>query len=375
MPVYFAKNIDSNGQGGSTPYNLQFDGPQSAIHLGDFTPLQWYRVECAITPTVYRFTVAVDTGVHTYEYPRAAGRVAKAIGFRDCAWSTAYYDDFTYTPPVVPVNLTVVSPYGTPVPAVGVHAYAAGTQVTCTAEAVASGSSRQAPVGWSLQGSTITTGSGASATFALNETSTLTWIWEQQYQLTTQTVGSGTITPATGWFAAGSTQPVQAQPSGGWLLMGWSGAAQAGHQTNPVSLVFDAPKALTATFSQDADGDGLDNAAEAALGTDPRDKDSDDDGFDDQFEVQNGLVPTVSNAAIVNYIRAKPIEFDLYSLDSLIDIDGSQMLIEVVNGEARLSLQMLQSTDLNQWTAAGAPQQWIFLLDSGKRFFRLRVAK
>lgn len=51
----------------------------------------------------------------------------------------------------------------------------------------------------------------------------------------------------------------------------------------------------------------------------------------------------------MEYVRGKPAVFELYDLDSLIDVDDSQQLIEAVDGEARLSLQMFQSTDLNPW--------------------------
>jgi hypothetical protein len=47
----------------------------------------------------------------------------------------------------------------------------------------------------------------------------------------------------------------------------------------------------TAAPGGDRDGDGLSDADEAALGTDPDDPDSDDDGHDDGDEVQAGTNP------------------------------------------------------------------------------------
>jgi hypothetical protein len=49
----------------------------------------------------------------------------------------------------------------------------------------------------------------------------------------------------------------------------------------------------------DADGDGLTNAQEYAIGTDPGDPDSDDDGFTDGQEASAGTNPLDPNAVPV----------------------------------------------------------------------------
>ncbi len=46
----------------------------------------------------------------------------------------------------------------------------------------------------------------------------------------------------------------------------------------------------------DGDGDGLTDAEEAALGTDPNDPDSDDDGFDDGSEILGGTNPLYAHS-------------------------------------------------------------------------------
>jgi hypothetical protein len=60
-------------------------------------------------------------------------------------------------------------------------------------------------------------------------------------------------------------------------------------------VVMDAlSKNVAATFSDDADSDGLLNTDETALGTNPRSKDSDADGMDDSPELIAGTSPTNS---------------------------------------------------------------------------------
>jgi len=58
------------------------------------------------------------------------------------------------------------------------------------------------------------------------------------------------------------------------------------------------------TGGGDADGDGLTNAEEATLGTDPDDPDTDDDGFEDGEEVEAGTNP--------GWAYSHPYEGDYY---------------------------------------------------------------
>jgi thiol-disulfide isomerase/thioredoxin len=55
---------------------------------------------------------------------------------------------------------------------------------------------------------------------------------------------------------------------------------------------------IDADPAADADGDGLTNAEEEALGTDPNDVDSDGDGYPDGAEVEAGSDPTDGNSGI-----------------------------------------------------------------------------
>jgi vibriolysin len=72
----------------------------------------------------------------------------------------------------------------------------------------------------------------------------------QQYTLTTNTVGQGSIglNPAGGTYNDGTVVTVTATPSAGWQFDGWSG--DLGGTTNPQNITMDANKSVTATFSQ-----------------------------------------------------------------------------------------------------------------------------
>jgi WD40 repeat protein len=54
---------------------------------------------------------------------------------------------------------------------------------------------------------------------------------------------------------------------------------------------------VTVDAYKDTDGDGLPDLREAALGTDPKDPDSDDDGMPDGWEVDNSLDPITNDAS------------------------------------------------------------------------------
>ena len=106
-----------------------------------------------------------------------------------------------------------------------------------------------------------------------------------EYSLAVTVVGGGSVSAANGSYAAGTELSLTATPNTGWLFMGWSGDLIGGYTQTNISLLMNADKEITATFSNDADSDGLPNTEELLLGTDPRDNDSDDDGLLDAFEV------------------------------------------------------------------------------------------
>jgi endoglucanase len=120
--------------------------------------------------------------------------------------------------------------------------YASGTVVTVTATA---GSGWQFS-GWSgaLSGSTNPTTITMNANKAI--TATFTQITGTQYKLTVSITGQGTVSPNGGTFTSGTSVNLTATPATGYHFTSWSGGATG--STNPVAIVMNANKSVTALF-------------------------------------------------------------------------------------------------------------------------------
>jgi len=373
--VIFENNIDHYGTGGTTQLSLRTQTSETFLdRSGDFTPEAWYKVNCTITATDIIFTVRIDTGTVVQSIPRLENyRIDQIILGGAANESTVYFDEFMYAPPALPVALTVNSAHGEPVPAVGVHHYTSGSLVSASVQPVTSGLTQEACTGWTGTGSVPATGSGNAIEFTLNADSSISWNWETRHWLEVSTVGSGSVSLADGFYSADSAQAIVATPAPDWLFMGWSGDLEGMEASTTLSMA--APRTITATFSDDADGDGLTNAEEAALKTDPWKRDTDNDGFDDKLEVDHGGDPTVSDRWRVDYIRAHGSEFDLYPSTIVLDVKTGELLFEVEGGQATLRLQLMQSDDLNHWNEAGEALQWQVPVNPAKEFFRIKISQ
>ena len=67
------------------------------------------------------------------------------------------------------------------------------------------------------------------------------------YTLTTHITGNGEVSPSSGTFNTGSDVTVTATPAAGWVFDSWEGAV-TGNQ-NPVTIIMNSNKALTAKFT------------------------------------------------------------------------------------------------------------------------------
>ena len=153
----------------------------------------------------------------------------------------------------------------------------------------------------------------------------------------------------------------------GYVFGYWSGSLPTGSETiNPLTLNVGEYGSITAIFSQDSsdsDGDELSQYQEVIVyGTDPADADSDDDGFDDGFEVDTGYNPM--------------------SISSTPDaISGIETAVKYwFNAANGVNYRIEYSTDLENWFilendiigAGGEIIRYYDALGTQKRFYRAK---
>ena len=108
---------------------------------------------------------------------------------------------------------------------------------------------------------------------------------------------NGSISGA-GIYPFGTEVTVEADPNLGYLFGGWEGGVIG--ESNPLGITMLVNQTIGATFkpdTRDSDNDGLSNYQEIiVLGTDPADFDSDDDGYSDGQEQDEGTNPNESGS-------------------------------------------------------------------------------
>ena len=120
-------------------------------------------------------------------------------------------------------QLTVVSDHASCVPAPGSYTNPQGTALSLSASSVTAGKTQYVPVGWTMSGDSPHVGSGATFSMTLTRDSVLTWNWTTNYWLDTAVTGSGTVSVASGWQAAGSNVMIVATAGSGMRFQSWSG--------------------------------------------------------------------------------------------------------------------------------------------------------
>jgi len=134
------------------------------------------------------------------------------------------------------------------------------------------------------------TGSGGTDTET--KTNYITVTTPIQYDLTLNSVGSGSVTldPPGGIYNAGTEVKLTPVPAAGWAFNGWSGDLSG--FSNPVTIVMNSDKTITATFDVDNDTDGISDDEEDAG---PNGGDGNDDNQQDSgqpnvatFHTQDG---------------------------------------------------------------------------------------
>ncbi|MEA2069076.1 MAG: hypothetical protein U9P12_07745 [Verrucomicrobiota bacterium] len=308
------------------------------------------------------------------DWPDNQGALTVTVASESGAEASASVDvDFrNYT-------LTVSSDNGTPIPAIGTHSYAWKSTVACSVDSIVEdGWTYHACNGWSGTGSVPTSGNtNVMGTIELNDVaSSLDWNWNTFHWVDTETTGIGQVDPDDGWHAAGSTIPASAVETDlDWLFSHWSGDLSGDYTYSNTTFVVDAPMSITANFSDDVDGDGLDNFWEWYFETDPRNWDTDGDRFDDYAEVINHGDPNHDDSWRFDYVRDNVGIFGLYSSNVVLDIGVGQLLLDCSGGMANLGLQLEQSDDLVTWSNAADRVEWTLPVGSEKMFYRVRSEK
>jgi uncharacterized repeat protein (TIGR02543 family) len=80
---------------------------------------------------------------------------------------------------------------------------------------------------------------------------TYTATFNTQYYLTMAAGTGGTVTPASGWRASGSSVKITGTPKTGYSFTNWSGSGTGSFSgtTNPVNITMGGPISETATFT------------------------------------------------------------------------------------------------------------------------------
>lgn len=282
--------------------------------------------------------------------------------------------------------LNVSSPYGESFPAAGTATQSWHSSVSCflyeNPVFEQDGTVLRLCAGFSGEGVAPSSGSGDSVVVKLtNVTSTLTWLWDTSYWVAWTVSGLGTVQPINmaysdngAWCKEGETNYFRAIPDYGWLFTDWSGDATGGPSATNLYFTATAPMNLLASFSDDPDGDGLKNTNEWAVGANPWMADTDGDSFDDLFEFNNGLSPTVDSSPFVTHILDNAGTYGLYPSNVVLDVAVGQVALNIDGTTARLRLQMEQSDDLQVWTNAGEAVEWTMPVSGEKKFLRVRSA-
>ena len=277
---------------------------------------------------------------------------------------------------IQPLTVTVNFTQGTASPSPGVYSNYIGSILTNTViSPIINNTTQYVCAGWSMTGNAPANGSTTQCVMTVTNNAVLTWLWTTNYWLEPAAGPNGALfnTPA-GWRAMGSTPVLDAIPNQYYTFTNWTGSVSS--VTNPLSLLIDGPKSVTANFApimvtnapvavpqwwlaqygltnftvaitNDTDHDGVPNWAEYVAGSDPTSRAS-------VFAITN-LVVTKGT----NFVIAWPsVAGRMYALDSTTNLLQS---FAPLTGATNLPA----TPPVNVYTNTGTPALQIF--------YRLRV--
>jgi hypothetical protein len=158
--------------------------------------------------------------------------------------------------------------------------------------------------------------------------------------------------------------------------------AQFGRNTSESTEPFFSVKALINNElvpSEDEDGDGLTNAEELALKTNPFHADTNSDGFTDSEAMGAGLNPITDLSSLIALVKqlstTSPSRFDLYTSDAIMDMNLGTLMIQKVGSVAKVDLQLQTTTNLatQPFTNLGEPIEVQVEMPGDKGFIRVHA--
>lgn len=164
--------------------------------------------------------------------------------------ATVKSNAFTYT--TTDVTLTIESPYGIGAPLAGVYTNPLGMMLTNSMSASEThDTTRYICTGWTMAGNEPAIGTTNLCVVTLTNDATLTWLWTTNYWLETGAGLHGSVNVDAGWQASGATTSITAVADQYFHFTNWSGDISLSDiSSNPLSLLVDSPKSVTASFAE-----------------------------------------------------------------------------------------------------------------------------
>jgi uncharacterized repeat protein (TIGR02543 family) len=226
-----------------------------------------------LAPPPEAHTVRLNAGAHgiiiqantgsDYMVSRMSGETFPNVdvvhdeGWIFIGWDTPLPDivteDFEATALYAPTEhiLTVATTYGFATPATGLYVFSWGEELTASVTSPdVQGTTRHVCTGWTGTGSVPASGNSISTgAFTLTQDSGITWHWNTEYLLNTETAGNGSVDIIDSWHTAGSSVGITATADENHVFSGWSGDTDGctidGNQiTVPMTLA----RSITAHF-------------------------------------------------------------------------------------------------------------------------------
>ena len=105
---------------------------------------------------------------------------------------------------------------------------------------------RYVATGWNGSGSAPEQGEDASVQFAIEEDSSIEWIWEKEYELVLHRSVDGQRVTERTWHKAGAEMSIASALSPGYRFEGWSGDVKRRHKMDdPLIVIMDEPRTIT----------------------------------------------------------------------------------------------------------------------------------